>query len=222
PPPSTATVKAGASPSPCCDTSSTSESRPPNGDYRTDTHHLQGVMIEGAAVGRSFAFHGAYYRSHDTTYGKVSTWTHIAEVCGVHVGTVLKWARRAQADDLDAVIKGGQRGRRHGSGRTLTLVQEAQLRLKIIGSNPAQLQLEFALWNRRAVMLAIKQLFGIDMPIRTVGEYLRRWGFTPQRPVKRALEQDPARLKAWLEDEYPKIVARAKTEDAEIYWVTGH
>ncbi|MBS0543333.1 MAG: winged helix-turn-helix domain-containing protein [Proteobacteria bacterium] len=90
--------------------------------------------------------------------------------------------------------------------------------MKIIGSNPAQLQLEFALWNRRAVMLAIKQLFGIEMPIRTVGEYLRRWGFTPQRPVKRALEQDPARLKAWLQDEYPKIVTRAKAEEAEIYW----
>ena len=146
------------------------------------------------------------------------TWAHIAEVCGVHVGTVLKWARRARADSVDTVIKGGQRGRRHGSGRTLTRVQEEQLRLKIIGSNPAQLQLEFALWNRRAVMLAIKQLFGIDMPIRTVGEYLRRWGFTPQRPVKRALEQDPARLKAWLEDAYPKIVTRAKAEDAEIYW----
>ena len=113
----------------------------------------------------------------------------------------MKWARRTQADDLHSVIKGGQRGRPHGSGRTLTLVQEEQLRLKIIGSNPAQLQLEFALWNRRAVMLAIKQLFGIDMPIRTVGEYLRRWGSTPQRPVKRALEQNPARFKAWLEDE---------------------
>lgn len=146
------------------------------------------------------------------------TGAHIAEVCGVHVGTVLKWARRAQADSVDAVIKGGQRGRRHGSGRTLTRVQEEQLRLKIMGSNPAQLQLEFALWNRRAVMLAIQRLFGIDMPIRTVGEYLRRWGFTPQRPVKRALEQDPARLKAWLEDEYPKIVRRAQAEDAEIYW----
>jgi transposase len=94
------------------------------------------------------------------------TWAHIAEVCGVHVGTVLKWARRAQANSLDTVIKGGQRGRRHGSGRTLTLVQEEQLRLKIIGSNPAQLQLEFALWNRRAVMLAIKQLFGLDMPVQ--------------------------------------------------------
>lgn len=69
------------------------------------------------------------------------TWVHIAEVCGVHVGTVLKWARRTQADDLHSVIKGGQRGRPHGSGRTLTLVQEEQLRLKIIGSNPAQRRL---------------------------------------------------------------------------------
>lgn len=146
------------------------------------------------------------------------TWSHIAEVCGVHVGTVLKWARRAQADTVDAVIKGGQRGRQHGSGRTLTLVQEEQLRLKIIGSNPAQLQLEFALWNRRAVMLAIKHLFGIDMPIRTVGEYLRRWGFTPQRPVRRALERNPVLLKTWLETEYPRIASRAKAEDAEIYW----
>ena len=71
-------------------------------------------------------------------------------------------------------------------------------RTRFIASNPAQLQLEFALWNRRAVMLAIKSLFGIDMPIRTDGEYLRRWCLTPQRPVKRALERDPARLKAWL------------------------
>ena len=37
------------------------------------------------------------------------TWAHIAQVCGVHVGTVLKWARRAQADSVDTVIKGGQR-----------------------------------------------------------------------------------------------------------------
>lgn len=42
-------------------------------------HHLQGVMIEGAAVGKSFAFHAAYYRSHDTTYGKVSNASGFSE-----------------------------------------------------------------------------------------------------------------------------------------------
>lgn len=50
-------------------------------------------------------------------------------------------------------------------------------------------------------MLAIKQFFGIDMPIRTVGEYLCRRGFTPQCPVKRAFQQNPALLRACLEDE---------------------
>jgi len=67
-------------------------------------------------------------------------------------------------------------------------------------------------------MLAMKALFGVDMPICTVGECLRRRGFTPRRPVKRALQQDPARLGASLADAYPKIVARAVTGDAEIYW----
>jgi len=145
-------------------------------------------------------------------------WKQIAEVCGVSISTVFKWASRAASDGVDEAIKGRQRGRQLGSGRSLTLVQEAQLRLMILGSNPAQLQLEFALWNRRAVMQAIQKLFGLDMPIRTVGEYLRRWGFTPQRPLKRALEQDPARVRAWHDSEYPKIMARARAEDAEIYW----
>ena len=146
------------------------------------------------------------------------TWAHIAEVCGVSTWTVLNWSRRAREEGTDVVIQGGKRGRRHGSGRTLTLVQEEHLRCAILDSNPAQLKLEFALWNRRAVMQLIKQLFGVEMPIRTVGEYLRRWGFTPQRPVKHALEQDSVRISNWLETEYPEIARRAKAENAEIYW----
>ena len=148
------------------------------------------------------------------------TWGHIAEVCGVHVGTVLKWAWRAQADSVDTVIKGGQTRPPARIGTNADAGSRGAIALEDHRLEPRQLLLEFALWNRRAVMLAIKQFFGIDMPIRTVGEYLRRWGFTPQRPVKRALEQDPARLKAWLGDEYPKIVARAKAEDAGSTGVT--
>jgi len=56
------------------------------------------------------------------------------------------------------------------------------------------------------------------MPIRTVGEYLKRWGYTPQKPLKRAYEQDPKAVKAWLETEYPAIEQRAQQEDAEIAW----
>lgn len=56
------------------------------------------------------------------------------------------------------------------------------------------------------------------MPIRTVGEYLKRWGFTPQKPLRRAYEQNPQAVRKWLDEQYPIIVKRAKRERAEIHW----
>jgi transposase len=56
------------------------------------------------------------------------------------------------------------------------------------------------------------------MPIRTVGMYLSRWGFTPQKPVKKAREQKPEAMEQWLKEEYPRIARQAKKEKAEILW----
>ena len=56
------------------------------------------------------------------------------------------------------------------------------------------------------------------MPIRTVGEYLKRWGMTPQKPLKRAYEQDPKLVETWLKQEYPGIEERAQRVGAEIAW----
>jgi transposase len=47
------------------------------------------------------------------------------------------------------------------------------------------------------VALLVEQEFGILLPVRTMGEYLKRWGFTPQRPITRAYEQRPEAVKAW-------------------------
>ena len=66
--------------------------------------------------------------------------------------------------------------------------------------------------------LLVEQEFGILLPVRTMGEYLKRWGFTPQRPITRAYEQRPEAVKAWLDEQYPQIAQRAKDEDAEIHW----
>lgn len=67
-------------------------------------------------------------------------------------------------------------------------------------------------------MQLIKHLYGVEMPIRTVGQYLQRWGYTPQRPTRQALEQNPEAVEHWLEETYPAVVARAKAENATIYW----
>lgn len=144
-------------------------------------------------------------------------WHEIARVVGVHVRTVLGWSKRYTTQGMSG-LKSKTRGRRYLSGRTLSLAQEQHLRSIIVGKDPNQLSLPFALWNRRAVMQLVKRLFDIDMPIRTVGEYLLRWGYTPQRPMKRALERNPVQVAQWLADTYPAIQARAKAENALIYW----
>lgn len=144
-------------------------------------------------------------------------WKEIARVVGVNVSTVIGWSKRYQREGKSG-LKSKTRGRRYLSGRTLTLVQEWQLRSVIVGENPKQMSLPYALWNRRAVMQLVKVLFAIDMPIRTVGEYLLRWGYTPQRPMKRALEQNPVKVAQWMKETYPTIAVRAKAEGAVIYW----
>jgi hypothetical protein len=83
---------------------------------------------------------------------------------------------------------------------------------------PDQLRLPFALWTREAVAELIQQRYGIGLSVWTVGRYLRHWGFTPQKPVRRAYERDPEAVRRWLEKEYPAIRRRAKAQGAEIYW----
>ena len=146
------------------------------------------------------------------------TWSEISYIIGVSLSAVMSWSRRFAigAPELGAV-ESAVRGRRLGEKRTISLADEALLREQIVGRSPKQLSLPFALWTRKAVQEAIKIKLSIDMPIRTVGEYLKRWGFTAQRPIKRALEQRPALVKQWLEADYPAIVRAAKAQGGEIY-----
>ena len=56
------------------------------------------------------------------------------------------------------------------------------------------------------------------MPVRTVGEYLKRWGYTAKVLRRHARDQDPEEVPEWLEETYPAIEQRAAPEDAEIHW----
>jgi transposase len=110
------------------------------------------------------------------------------------------------------------RGRREGSGRRLSDEQQAHVRRLICEKRPEQMKMTFALWSRGAVMELIERECGVKLSVRAVGDYLARWGFTPQKPIKRAYEQSAPAVKAWMEETYPAIAARAKAEDAEIHW----
>lgn len=115
-------------------------------------------------------------------------------------------------------LKPTARGKKAGDGRVLTPDQEQSIRGIICDKRPEQMKLDFALWNRGAVATLIDREYGLKLTIRAVGNYLKRWGMTPQKPIKRAYEQKPEAVKAWLDEQYPAIEARAKVEGAEIHW----
>jgi len=141
----------------------------------------------------------------------------IAPLVGVHRNTVGEWIRDWQGGGLRA-LKPKPSGRPRGSGRRLTPPQEREIQACLVDKMPDQLKLPFALWTRDAVRLLIREKTGQNLPIRTVGEYLRRWGFTPQKPVKRAYERCEASVKRWLDTEYPAIAAEARRDGSEIHW----
>ncbi len=144
--------------------------------------------------------------------------SEIGETVGVHPRTVQYWWSRYQAEGLKSAVEGGKRGTEVGERRTLSVEQEWAVQQLISEKMPDQLKLSFALWTRAAVQELIHRRFKVDMPIRTVGEYLKRWGFTPQKPLKKAYEQKPELVEAWLKESYPGIAQRAKDEGAEIHW----
>jgi len=141
----------------------------------------------------------------------------LAEIAGVHVVTAREWIARAKREGVGSLTE-KKRGRPVGSCRKITMVQEQWLRQHIVGFTPAQLLLPFALWTRRAIKELVLGKFGIELSDRLVGKYLKRWGFTPQRPMKRALEQRPELIEAWLKETYPALAAKAKAEGAVIYF----
>jgi transposase len=115
-----------------------------------------------------------------------------------------------------AALKAGKRGRPHGG--QLKAWQSAQIARQVIDRCPDQLKLPFFLWTREAVGQLIRQRFGISLSVWTVGRYLLRWGFTSQKPVRRAFEQDRKEVRRWLQEVYPAIRTQAKRAGAEIYW----
>jgi len=141
--------------------------------------------------------------------------TEAARTFGVSRMSIYNWLGAVEAGGrsaLRAQKRGPKGGSRLAGHQAATVVRMIQDRC------PDQLRLPFALWTREAVAELIQQRYGIGLSVWTVGRYLRHWGFTPQKPVRRAYERDPEAVRRWLEKEYPAVRRRARAQGAGIYW----
>jgi len=98
---------------------------------------------------------------------------------------------------------GSPQGQEEGPSHREKLLpwQAAQIAKAVMDHHPEQLKLPFFLWTREAVALLIRRRFGVRLSVWTVGRSLKRWGFTPQKPARRAWEQNPEQVWQWLEKE---------------------
>lgn len=145
------------------------------------------------------------------------TFEQIATFLGIHRDTVSRWWHQYERQGETALVQ-QQRGRKPGDGSTLNPMQSEELQQLLRDYYPHEVGIESALWTRRAVQTLIEQQYKIIMPIRTVGDYLQRWGFSPQKPSKRFYKQDDEAVATWLLEEYPEIEQLAHLEGAEIQW----
>ncbi len=141
----------------------------------------------------------------------------VAELTGLPSQTTSEYYNRYKKEgDAFFVLK--EAGRPKKSGQRLSDEEQHRIIRLLIDKNPQQLQFKFALWTREAVRQLIKQEFDKDLPISTVGDYLKKWRFTSKKPIKRAYERKDEKTKQWLDETYPKIKKEAKEDNADIWW----
>ncbi len=146
---------------------------------------------------------------------KLGTQKQAAEIFGLDIRSVNRiWAKYKESGSRGVASK--KRGVQ--GGKKINGVQAAEVRRLIKEKLPDQLKLAFGLWTREAVQQLISDKYGVDLSRWQVGRYLKSWGYTPQKPISKAFEQKPGKVKKWLEEEYPAIKRKAKKEDAVIYF----
>src|SRR5215203_625954 len=140
-----------------------------------------------------------------------------ARLVGVHRQTVNTWVKRHREQGGDGLLDGRRASPRRGKG-LLSAEEAGQIRAWIVEQTPDRLGLPFGLWTSRAVRELIERRLEKRSGLTAVQLHLRRWGLTPQKPLVRAKQRQPAAIAAWLETSYPAIAKRAKAMRAVIHW----
>jgi transposase len=141
----------------------------------------------------------------------------VAQMFGIRPATLSEWIQAYKKKGFDG-LKAKRKGNKSEDMLLLSTSIQKEIQSMILDKMPDQLKLNYALWTRKAVKELIEREFGIILAINTMGDYLRSWGYSPQKPKKKAYEQCDKQVQKWLDEEYPAIEKKAKEESAEIHW----
>jgi len=138
----------------------------------------------------------------------------VARVFGISRMTIYNWLalyRRGGWHALDAKKRGGRPPKL--DSKAMRWVYDT-----VTMKNPLQLRFPFALWTCDMLVHLIKRQFGISLSRSSVSRLLKQLGLSPQRPLRRAYQQNPEAVEQWLKDDFPRIRKEAQNVGATIYF----
>jgi transposase len=138
----------------------------------------------------------------------------VAKVLGIGRVSMYSWLALYRNGGLGALDAKKRGGRPHLlDGKSMKWVYDL-----VTQKNPMQLKFPFALWTSKMVGQAIQKRYGIKLSKASVCRLLNQLGLSPQKPLWRAHQQDPERVRQWLEKDYPKIKKMAKKQGGMIFF----
>lgn len=137
----------------------------------------------------------------------------VIKTFGLHRSNIYKWLEKYDANGFGAL----RSAKSKGPAPKLSLKQKERLANYLL-KNPTQLRFEYALWTVPMIVELIAVKFDVLYSGVQVGRLLKKLGFSKQKPLERAYQQDPEKVAEWLKKSYPAIKKEAKKEKRAIYF----
>lgn len=131
----------------------------------------------------------------------------IAEALGVSDPAVSHWLAIAGRDGAEAL-------RSHPAVGRVARLTAAQKRLipEFLWHGPEAYGFRGQVWTCARIALVIQQEFGVRYHKDHVGRLLKELGWTPQVPIRRAIQRDEAAIQRWRAEVWPELRKRARRE----------
>lgn len=137
----------------------------------------------------------------------------VIKTFGLHRANIYKWLKKYDTGGFEAL----RSTKASGPESKLSDVKKQQLAKHLL-KNPTQFRFEYALWTVKMVTELIAMKFDIAYSTVQIGRLLKEIGFSRQKPLERAYQQDPEKVAQWLKKSYPTIKKEAKKENRTIYF----
>lgn len=137
----------------------------------------------------------------------------IAESFGLHRGSVSRWFTKHKREGIGALKRKKAKGPEHKLNK-----KQIKKILSCLKKPATEYGFETELWDCTRVNQLIKNVCKIELHVSNVWRMLKSWNFTPQKPERKAYEQNDADVKKWLETEWPEIQKHARRWQAIIYF----